>query len=139
MKYYSEILQKPFDTAEACTEAEQAFKDKQTAKSKRKKELAQAIEDCTAKERSAIKDYETAKEKAAAVLKAANEEATQIIADAKAALKDTQAARFEAIKKFNEEFGVYQVSYTSEEADEWLKHLTDFDEGMLSLMDLIFS
>ena len=93
MRFYSDILGKPFNTEEECVKAEKAFKaeqkrqqeeiDKIVAERKAKeealnvskKELSKAIEDATKKADEANNLYEAVREKAQSILNEAKKQA----------------------------------------------------------------
>lgn len=89
MKYYSEMLNKLFDTQAALCEAEKAKKDAEVAKEKaeREKKAARAAR---------AKEVEEA-------LKAAN---------------DAQAKAVKLLKAFTKDYGYYHASYSTKEAEE---------------------
>ena len=78
--------------------------------------------------RQAYADYETAKVKAEEVSKKYIAEVADILNSAQAAVKEAEHKRYEAIRKFNECYGAYQVTYTgSRAADEMIKAITNIN------------
>lgn len=136
MKFYSEKLDRLFDTAEDLAEAEAKVKKKKKAIVAQetteapiepateqptvpsRKELATAVETAEAHVKEAYSNYEAAKAKAEEVSKKYLEEINNILEPAKKAVKVAETARYEAIRNFNESYGAYQVTYTGARAAE---------------------
>lgn len=130
MKYYSEKLNEMFDTPEALEAAEKAVASKKKKKAAveekpventevaTRKQLAADVESAEEKVKTAYADYETAKAKVEELSKEYLAAVDAILEPAKKAVKDAEKARYEAIKKFNENFGAYQVTYTGGRAAE---------------------
>ena len=138
MKYYSEKLDKLFDTLEALQEAE----SKKVTKKRRmpevdpvdepavptRKELASAVEAADEAVKEAYAQYETAKVKAEELSKKYLEEVNAILDPAQKAVKDAEKNRYEAIRKFNDSYGAYQVTYTgARAADEMMKAISNIN------------
>lgn len=139
MKYYSEKLDKMFDTPEALQEAEAT----KSAKKKRgitadmnectpavptRKELATAVESADEAVKDAYAKYETAKVKAEELSKKYLEEVEAILEPARKTVREAEQKRYEAIRKFNDSFGAYQVTYTgSRAADELMKAINNIN------------
>lgn len=151
MKYYSEVLKKPFETVEELEEAEtkhqemldnraKAVEDERKSRKeaaelieKREKELDETyIELDTAKARvkelsskldAEIRELErTYKDQVAELKRDYSEEKRTILEPAFAKVKEAQDAKYEAIKAFNEKHGAYTKVYTSNNAvDEYKK------------------
>lgn len=132
MKYYSEKLDKVFDTAEELRsaeaeaapceladvddEVETKSESKEIAKTPTKKQLAANVDDAETKLKEAYADYDVAKQKVSELSKKYLEEMNAILNPAKNAVKKAEQARYEAIRKFNEAYGAYQVTYTGDRA-----------------------
>lgn len=139
MKYYSEKLNQLFDTPEALQEAESeksATKKKRAATTEKtattsvptRKELAAAVEAADAAVKDAYAKYETAKVKAEELSKKYLEEVDAIIEPAKKAVKAAEQTRYEAIRRFNDSFGAYQVTYNGPRAaDEFMKAINNIN------------
>lgn len=144
MKYFSEKLNKTFDTPRACEEAEaqydkeqerikkeleRAVKEKEQKEAelaKSKKEASKAIEEATASLQEANKLYEVARQKAADILDASNKEANSILDAAAAKVKKAQEERLQAVLAFNKKYGTYTTTLTGKEAaDEYQKCLKE--------------
>lgn len=143
MKYYSDILNKIFDSEAECLNAEKIYKDEQVKRdlekrekasliSKEKKELADAIESAEAKVSKAYENYEIAKEKVKEILEKSNKEALSILNPAKQEIKDAQKERYTAISEFNKKFGTYTKQYTGTKAYEEFKRATSWIEDFLN-------
>lgn len=142
MKFYSEKLDEMFNTPEELLHAEETT----TKKKKRKlenttkceatseesqptrKQLAAAVETADEAVKAAYVDYETAKAKVEELSKQYLEQVEAILDPAKKAITAAEQRRYQAIKKFNETFGAYQVTYTgTKAADELFKALTSLN------------
>ena len=140
MKYYSEKLDKVFDTAEELLDAEKSTKKKTkkgiteevvTTKEPEvptKKQLAAEVEQADEAVKAAYADYETAKAKAEDLYKEYLAAIDALLEPAKKAVKDAEQKRYEAIRKFNDVYGAYQVTYTgARAAEELVKAINSFN------------
>ena len=139
MKFYSEKLDKLFDTPEALAEAEAGAKKKGTKKAITekvieepaqitRKQLSADVEAADEAVKEAYANYETAKVKAEELSKKYLDEVNAILEPAQKAVKDAERKRYEAIKKFNDNFGAYQVTYTgARAADELVKAINNMN------------
>lgn len=136
MRYYSDMTKQLYDTPEQLAEAEKAAGTqpvKRMAKAPQdepqvptKKELASAVEAAEAKVAEARANLELAKQKAEDMSKKFLEELDGILEPAKQQLKDAQQARYEAIRRFNDAYGVYTTSYTgARAADEFARSVAE--------------
>lgn len=124
MKFYSEKLNKLFDTPEALNEAEASMpKCKCAAKDENyeeklpsKKQLAADVDAAEEKLKAAYAEYEVAKKQIEELSKTYLESVEAILTPAKEAVKTAEKARYEAIRKFNDSFGAYQVTLTGDKA-----------------------
>ena len=128
MKYFSELLNKPFDTEKECLDAEAKYQQSKDAVSKRKKELSKAIEDADNKITEANKAYDVAREKAKDILEKTNKEITELLDKAEKAVTDAEQEKLDAVRLFTEEFGTYKVNLTGEKAvDAFNRSLNRFN------------
>ena len=128
MKYFSELLNKPFDTEKECLDAEAKYQQSKDAVSKRKKELSKAIEDADNKITEANKAYDIAREKAKDILEKTNKEITELLDKAEKAVTDAEQEKLDAVKAFTKEFGTYKVNLTGEKAvDAFNRSLNRFN------------
>ena len=134
MKYYSEKLDKVFDTSEALEEAESAvytsnkvddnFKNEKLADTEKKdldkipskKQLAADVDDADAKVKDAYAEYEVAKKQIEELSKTYLESVDAILTPAKEAVKKAEEERYAAIRKFNTYYGAYQTVLTGDRA-----------------------
>ena len=134
MKYYSEKLDKVFDTPEALEEAESAvctcnkvddnFKNEKLADTEKKdldkipskKQLAADVDDADARVKDAYAEYEVAKKQIEELSKTYLESVDAILTPAKEAVKKAEEERYEAIRKFNNYYGAYQTVLTGDRA-----------------------
>lgn len=116
MKFYSEKLNKLFDTEADLRDAEKALQAEKVKKELGKKELAKSIEDAEANLDKAYQEYDEAKNTAAKILDESNKQVIKILNDAKAKVAEAEKARTDAIVKFNQNFGTYRANYSGERA-----------------------
>ena len=101
--------------------------------SKRKRELAEAIEKAEEKVDEANKLYEIAQQQASEILKQANKEATDIVSKAKAKVQVAENLKLDALLNFTKEFGVYTTTYSGNKAiEEYRKATKRFDDAFKS-------
>ena len=149
MKYFSEKLNQLFDSEEALKSAELSSSRKRAVrrgisaagsaeelnnshsedeKIQTRKELAANVETAETAVADAYAEYELAKQKVQEISKKYLEDVNSILDPAKEKVKLAEQARYDAIKKFNESYGAYQVTYTGDKAaQELIKALTDMD------------
>ena len=139
MKFYSELLDKLYDSTEQLTEEETAYlKKKADAEAKKaakneqpanlKKELAKAIEDADAELDDAYEAYKEAKQTCNEMWEETRKLVADIMQPATQIVKTAQAKRLEAIQNFNKEFGAFRTTYTGDKAQkEFERCLSDFD------------
>lgn len=128
MKYFSTLLNKPFDTEKECLDAEAKYQQSKDAVSKRKKELSKAIEDADNKITEANKAYDVAREKAKDILEKTNKEITELLDKAEKAVTDAEQEKLDAVRAFTKEFGTYKVNLTGEKAvDAFNRSLNRFN------------
>ena len=135
MRYFSDKLNKFFETEEECIKAEKEtdniVEDKDTCKCKSKsnsittndlsqksvkKQLLSNIDSCGDAVDKAYSDYEIAKDKAAKILEESNKQVEDILNLAKDNIKKAQESWYKAIDEFNAKFGPYISYYTGERA-----------------------
>lgn len=139
MKFYSEKLDKLFDTLEELQAAETPKKKKRSvehtepvveepATTPSRKELATAVEAADEQVKQAYADYETAKTKAEELSKKYLEELNAILDPAQKAVKEAELLRYQAIRNFNDSYGAYQVTYTgAKAADDMMKAISNIN------------
>ena len=148
MKFYSEKLDKLFDSAEELAQAEQLTKSAKKKKSAKvdeaaigdnvieqaqpevptRKQLASEVEEADEVLKEAYANYEAAKVKVEELSRKYLEEVNAILSPAQSAVKDAEKRRYEAIKNFNDSFGAYQVTYTgAKAADEMMKAISNIN------------
>lgn len=129
--FYSEVLDRNFDSEEECVKAELKEKEKKYALSKNKaneeiqqsrKQAAKVVEEAEKAVSAAYKNLKEVEEKA-------REAYEKSISSAKKALEEAEEKRYHAIEEFNKKFGVYTRRYTGEEAyKEFLRTLDRLDD-----------
>lgn len=146
MKFYSDKLDKMFDTMEELLAAETPKKKKRDISTTvnpvegsmsttpeepvvpSRKELAAEVECADEKVKQAYADYEAAKVKAEELSKKYLSEINEILEPAQKAVKEAEQKRYEAIRKFNDSYGAYQVTYTgARAADEMMKAISNIN------------
>lgn len=123
MKFYSEKLEKFFDTEAECKEAEvkadEMEKEKKNladVKSNERKQYAKVIEEADKILDEEYTKYEEVKKHVIELKKKCDEECEKLLLDAKKELKAAQDKKFAAVQQFNEKFGPYTISYTGDKA-----------------------
>ena len=116
MKFYSETLNKLFDSEKELKAAEKAFEDKNIQKENTKKEMSQRIEAAEIALDAAHRNYEAVREEAARLMDESNKQILKMINDAKAEITEAEKKRTDAIVAFNKQFGTYRANYTGERA-----------------------
>lgn len=155
MKFYSEILDKVFDTPEQLKVEEDKYAIKQKAQEKKriaqeqatkanealeqsKKQYAKAIEDADEKVKEAYNNLSLAQEKAKILSEEYIKELNNIMTPAREAVREAEATKLEAIRQFNQKFGVYKVSYTGNKAvEEYIRAINMFD-NTFNIIDKFF-
>lgn len=128
MKFYSEELKKFFDTEEQCLSEEEKARVAAEEKKVTKAKLAKAVEDADKALDNAYECLEEAKKKVAELQKEYDEKVDAIMNPARDLIKECTENRANAIKEFNDTFGVYTTTYTGNKAlNEMLKMNKVFD------------
>ena len=153
MKYFSEKLNQVFDTPEQLQEAElnaaKATKAKDTKKkvekdpsapvAPTKKQLATDVEQAEEALKKAYAEYELAKKNAQQLSEDYLAAIDALLEPAKKAVKAAEQAKYDAISRFNAEYGPYQVVYTgSKAADELVKAMDRINSRSRSIFDSLF-
>ena len=113
MKYYSEVLDKIFNSTEELEQAEKEFNAIPT-----KKELAKKIESLEADCNTAYENYKYAINELTEAVTKVREEGKAKIKAALANLEKVEKDKANAISQFNKYYGVYSVTYTGEQAQK---------------------
>ena len=122
MRFYSDELKQFFDTEEALLSAEETAKQKKEAAKETKAKLAKAVEDADKALDDAYVALDEAKKEVEKLQKEYNEKVDAIMNPARDLIKECTKNRAEAIRAFNEKFGVYTTTYTGNKAlNEMLK------------------
>ena len=129
MRFYSDELKKFFDTEEECLSAEETAKVKAEEKKVTKAKLAKAVEDAEKDLDEAYAGLEEAKKKVAELQKEYDDKVDAIMNPAHDLIKECTKARAEAIKEFNDNFGVYTTTYSGNKAlNEFAKTAAMIDQ-----------
>lgn len=130
--FYSEILNKYFDSEEECIKQELIEKSKNTInrksmsveeqKAESRKQAAKVVESAERAVSEAYDELKKAEDKARTAYK-------EIVNPVKEKLQKAEKNRLEAIMDFNKKFGVYTKRYTGQEAnDEFLRSLSHIED-----------
>ena len=130
--FYSETLNKYFDSEEECIKQELIERNKNEIKQKSisveeqkaasRKQAAKVVESAERAVSEAYDELKKAEDKARVAYK-------NIVNPAKEKLQKAEKQRLEAIIDFNKKFGVYTKRYTGQEAnDEFLRTLTHIED-----------
>lgn len=136
MKYFSELLNKNFDTIEECQKAEEAentrlaeVEKQETALANEKKQYADAIEEADKTLGIAYDNYATAKKKIQELReeyrkqvedlrKKLEDDCREVLKPAQEEVEKAEADKLAAIQKFNQKYGSYRKVYTGSRAVE---------------------
>lgn len=139
MKFYSEKLDKMFDSMDDLIAAETPKKKKAAKVTPveetptepavpTRRELAAEVEAMDSKVKEAYAEYDAAKAKVEELSKKYLAEVNAILEPAQKAVKDAEKNRYDAIRKFNDSYGAYQVTYTgARAADEMMKAISNIN------------
>lgn len=129
MRFYSDELKKMFDTEEQCLAEEEKARVAAEEKKVTKAKLAKAVEDAEKDLDEAYAGLEEAKKQVAELQKEYDERVDAIMNPARDLIKECTKARAEAIKEFNDNFGVYTTTYTGNKAlNEFAKTANMIDQ-----------
>lgn len=129
MRFYSDELKKFFDTEEQCLAEEEKARAEAEEKKVTKAKLAKAVEDAEKDLDEAYAGLEEAKQKVAELQKEYDDKVDAIMNPARDLIKECVKARAEAIKEFNDNFGVYTTTYTGNKAlNEFAKTANMIDQ-----------
>lgn len=122
MKFYSEELKKFFETQEQCLAAEEKARIDAEEKNITKAKLAKAIDDAEKLVDEAYEELELAKKQVCELQAEYDAKVDNIMTPAVNKVSESTKIRAEAIKKFNDNYGVYTTTYTGNKAlNEYLK------------------
>ena len=129
MRFYSDVLKKVFDTEEQLLAEEEKAKEAAEAKKVTKAKLAKNVEDADKALDEAYVQLDEAKKAVAELQKEYDAKVDSIMNPAKDGVKYCIKKRAEAIRAFNEKFGVYTTTYTGNRAlNEMLKLESTLDK-----------
>jgi len=132
MKYFSELLNKNFDTVEELQAAE-TEKNAEIAKStNEKKAMAKKVEETEAELKKAYDNYELAKQEASKIAEEANKKIADLLNPAKEAIYDAQQNRYNAISEFSDKYGKYSVIYTGDRAFQEMQRMKKHMDNILT-------
>ena len=118
MKYYSESLKKFYDSESDLLKAEEEEKKQQAIAETSRKEMAKNIEEANTRIDKAYQEYEVAKKKVDDLIAETRQKVKSILDPAKKEISDAENDRMEAIKEFNEKYGVYTETFSGDKAVE---------------------
>ncbi len=122
MRYYSDELKRCFDTEEQCLAEEEKARQAAEEKKVTKAKLAKAVEDADKALDKSYECLELAKQQVAELQKEYDEQVDAIMNPVLELIKECAKNRADAIKEFNDKFGVYTTTYTGNKAlNEMLK------------------
>ena len=128
MRYYSDELKKFFDTEESLLAEEEKARVEAEEKKVTKAKLAKAVENADKALDNAYEALQNAKLEVEKLQQEYDEKVDSIMNPVIRHLKLMQKERADAIKAFNEKFGVYTTTYTGNEAfNELVKMEKIFD------------
>ena len=134
--YYSDVLDKEFDSVEELEKAEQEEEKKRTqvaSENNIKKELALKIEqidkqieeakrEYVAQRESLEKDYAALLKKHRAELEEFRTNCAKSLSEKRKDIRKSETERYDALRAYNEQFGAYKKYITGKDAErEWRK------------------
>lgn len=140
MRYYSDQLKKVFDTEPELLAAEEAALQELETKKATKAKLAKAVEDATKDLDDAYEALELAEAQVRELQKEYDAKVDALLNPVNERIRDCAKAKAEAIKCFNETYGVYTTSYKGEDALKEFKKIQnqlDRDFFKFSLLGLL--
>ena len=126
MRYYSDELKQFFDTEESLLAAEETARQKQESAKATKAKYAKAIEEADKAVDDAYEALKNAKIEVEKLQKEYDEKVHSIMNPVREHLKLMQKERADAIRAFNEKYGVYTTTYTGNKALNEFMKLNDF-------------
>lgn len=118
MKYYSEDLKKFYDSESDLLKAEDEAKKQKDIAENSRKEMARKIEEANDRIDRAYQSYDAAKKQVNDIINEAKKQVKNILDPAKKEISDAENDRMEAIKEFNEKYGVYTETFSGDKAVE---------------------
>lgn len=129
MKYFSEKLNKVFDTEQELVAKESEYEasvreqkrlreEKEKAISKDKKELSQKIEDADKALEAAYEQYKVAKEECKNIVEEQRAEISEITDKAEKLVSDAYKAKVNALSEFTKKYGAYTKKLSGEDASK---------------------
>lgn len=118
MKYYSEDLKKLYDSETDLLKAEDEAKKQKDIAENSRKQMARKIDEANDRIDRAYQSYDAAKKQVNDIINEAKKQVKDILDPAKKEISDAENARMEAIKEFNEKYGVYTETFSGDKAVE---------------------
>lgn len=116
MKFYSEELKQFFDTEEQCLAEEEKARVEAEEKKVTKAKLAKEVEDADKALDEAYEGLKLAKEQVEELQKEYDQKVDEIMNPARDRVRECIKLRADAIKNFNDNFGVYTTTYSGNKA-----------------------
>ena len=116
MKFYSEELKQFFDTEEQCLAEEEKARVEAEETKVTKAKLAKEVEDADKALDGAYEGLKLAKEQVEELQKEYDQKVDGIMNPARDRVQECIKLRAEAIKNFNDNFGVYTTTYSGNKA-----------------------
>ena len=88
--------------------------------------MANAIEKANSEIDDARENYAKVYKEADELVKKARKEAEDLLKPAKEKIEEAQQKKYDAVKRFNDKYGTYTVSYTGEKAYNEFKRNSDW-------------
>lgn len=134
MKFYSEKLNKMFDSEKELVAEEKIFDDKNLIKENTKKELSNRIEAAECAVDAAHKNYDAVRQEAAKLMEESNQQIQNMLNKAKERITQAEKERTDAIVAFNQQFGTYRANYTGERAKRESERINKMVDDMFKVI-----
>ena len=133
MKFYSEKLNKLFDSEKELKAEEKLFDEKNLQKENTKKELSQKIDAAELAVDAAYKNYDAVRQEAAKLMEESNQQILNMLNKAKEQITRAEKERTDAIVAFNQQFGTYRANYTGERAKRESERINNMVNDMFKV------
>lgn len=138
MKYYSEILNKTFESEKDCLKAEENYKAEQYKEKTSRKLYADKVAVAEKKIAEANANYKEAKNKVEAIKKEALLEINEVLDEANQKLADARKEYDKALLEFTNKFGVYTKTFTGKDAEKVSAELKDTFDVIDTFLSYLF-
>ena len=138
MRVYSDLLKKPFDTAEELEKAEEEYKKAEEEKVESKKTLAKKVDVAQESVDKAYEELEQARAEVKKILDESNAKMNQIWDSAVNKVREAEHSKFKAIEEYNDKYGTYTVFYDSTKNKDLSKKIINRINNAFNILNWIW-